>query len=167
MQIQQTTGRCHHQVGVLQFGDLQLVRHAANNVRDTQAAAVLHQFDGIMGHLLRQLAGRANDQGPRGDHRKIARIGGVFALAAFRRGFAFRGGLSQRSVKISPLFFLGLALLVEQCMQNWQQKRCRFAAAGLARYHQVNKTRLRITRVQALHGQGYGGLLHWGWLRIA
>ena len=167
LQIQQTTGRCHHQIGVLQLGDLQLIRHAADNVRNTQAAAMLDQFDGIMGHLLRELPGRADDQGPRGDHRKIARVGGVFALAAFRRSFAFRGSLCQGSLKIRALFVLGLALLVQQCMQNWQQKRCRFAAAGLARYHQVNKTGPRITRVQALHGQGYGCLLHWGWLGVA
>ena len=65
LQVEQTTWRGHHQVGILQLGNLQLVRHAAHNVGHAQAAAMLHQIDGVVSHLLGQFACRANNQGTR------------------------------------------------------------------------------------------------------
>ena len=55
LQVQQTSGCCHHQVGILQLGNLHLVRHATHHVGNAQTAAVAHQIDGVMCHLLRQL----------------------------------------------------------------------------------------------------------------
>ena len=53
LQIQQAARRGHHQVGVLQTRNLNLVRHAAHHVGNAQPFAMLHQADGIVGHLLR------------------------------------------------------------------------------------------------------------------
>ena len=63
LQVKQTTRCGHHQIGILQLGNLQLVRHAAHNVGHAQAAAMLHQIDGIVRNLLRQFACGANNQG--------------------------------------------------------------------------------------------------------
>jgi hypothetical protein len=62
LQVQQAAGRGDHEVGVLQAGDLHLVRHAAHHVGDAQALAMLDQVDGVVRHLLREFARRAQDQ---------------------------------------------------------------------------------------------------------
>jgi hypothetical protein len=62
LQVQQAPRRGDHQIGVLQLGDLQLVRHATHDVGDAQAAAMLNQVDGVVRHLLGQFARRAHHQ---------------------------------------------------------------------------------------------------------
>jgi hypothetical protein len=59
LQVQQTARGSDHQIGVLQLGNLQLVGHATHDVGNAQAAAMLHQIDGVVRHLLSQFAGRA------------------------------------------------------------------------------------------------------------
>ena len=65
LQVEQTTRRGDDQIGILQFGNLQLVRHTAHNVGHAQAAAMFDQIDGVVRHLLGQLTCRANNQGAR------------------------------------------------------------------------------------------------------
>ena len=88
LQVQQASGGRDHQIGVLQLGNLQLVGHAADHVGNTQTAAMLNQVDGVVRHLLGQLARRAQHQGAGGGGFEVTRIGGVLALGAFGRGFA-------------------------------------------------------------------------------
>ena len=65
LQVEQTARCGHYQVGILKFGNLQLVRHTAHNVGHAQAAAMLDQIDCIVSHLLGQFTCRANNQGTR------------------------------------------------------------------------------------------------------
>ena len=139
LQVEQTTGRCHHQVGVLQLGNLQLVRHAAHDIGHAQAATMLHQVDGVMRHLLGQLARGANDQCARGGGFEVAGVGGVFALGALGGGFALGCGIRYRLFVFKTLRLFGVSRLLEQGVQHGQQKSRCLAAAGLAGNHQIDK----------------------------
>ena len=90
LQVQQAAGRGDHEVGVLQPGDLHLVGHAAHHVGDAQAAAMLDQVDGVVRHLLREFARRAQDQRAGGGGLEVARVGRVLALGRL-------GGASPRA----------------------------------------------------------------------
>jgi hypothetical protein len=140
LQIEQTTRSRYHQVGILQLGNLQLVRHATNDVGHTQATAVLHQIDGVMGYLLGQFTGWANNQRAGCRCAEMARVGRVFALGALRRCLALGGGFCHGALVVVSLFGFGLCHLGQQCVQHRQQEGGGFATAGLAGDHQVNKT---------------------------
>ena len=111
LQIEQAARRGHHQIGVLQLGNLQLVRHAAHNVGNAQTTAVLHQIDGVVRHLLGQFAGGANNQCAGCGRFEVAGVGRVFALAALGRGFALGGGLGHGLFIGEALFLFGLGHL--------------------------------------------------------
>ena len=132
LQVEQTPWCGDHQIGVLQFGNLQLVRHAAHHVGHAQAAAVFDQVDRIVGHLLGQLACRANNQGARRRGFEVAGVGGVFALAAFGQRLAFGCSLGAGAVKRGALLSFLVGHFLEQGVQYRQQESRCFAAAGLA-----------------------------------
>ncbi|EKD98431.1 MAG: hypothetical protein ACD_23C00436G0001, partial [uncultured bacterium] len=164
LQVQQTARRGHHQIGVLQLGNLQLVRHTADDVGDAQTTAMLHQVDRIVRHLLGQFTGRADDQGTRGGGAEMTWVGGVFALGALGSGLAFGGGFGHGLFVIGAGFGLGLFLLFEQGVQHGQQESGGFATAGLAGDHQVNKAGTVAVNAYALHGQRNGFELNRGGL---
>ena len=72
LQVQQAARRSHHEVCILQLGDLQLVRHTAHHIGYAQASAVLDQVDRIVRHLLGQLTGGAQDQCARRSSLEVA-----------------------------------------------------------------------------------------------
>jgi len=167
LQIEQAARRGHHEVGVLQFGDLHLVGHAADHVGNAQATAVLHQVDGVVGHLLRQLARRAQHQRTRNGGLEVARQQRVLALGALGRGLAGRSGLGLQALPFGALGGLLLLHLHQQGVQHRQQEGRGFAAAGLARDHQVGEgVAARARAAFGLHGFGDHGLLHQvGWVK--
>ena len=138
LQVQQTAGRCNHQIGVLQLGDLQLVRHATHDVGNAQATAMLHQVNRVVRDLLGEFAGGANDQGAGCGCLEVARVGWVFALGALGGGFAFGSGVGHGFFVFQALGFFGVGGLLEQGVQHRQQEGCGLAASGLAGNHQVN-----------------------------
>ena len=164
LQVQQAAGGGHHQVGVLQLGDLQLVGNAAHHVGHAQAAAMAHQVDGVVGHLLGQLAGGAQDQGARHGGLEVAGVGGVLALAALGRRLATRDGLGHFALVLGALLGFGVGLLLDQGVQHGQQEGGGLAAAGLAGDHQVDEA---VFLVPGAHGQGNGLALHGGGLGVA
>ncbi len=164
LQVQQAAGRGHDQVGVLQTGDLHLVGHAAHHVGDAQALAVLDQLDGVVRHLLRQLARGAQDQGARRGGLEAARLHGVLALGALRRGLAASGGLGGGTLVLGPGGRLGLGLLLDQRVQHGQQEGGGLTAARLAGDHQVDEAASVLPRA---HGQGDDLVLHGGGLGVA
>ena len=164
LQIEQTPRCSHHQIGILQLGNLQLVRHAANDVGHAQATAMLHQIDRIVGDLLRQFTCRANNQGTRCGWREMTWIGGVLALGALGRCFTPGCGVGHGLLKIRLFFGFGLRHLHQQGVQHGQQKGGRLAATGLTRHHQVGKTSGFISRTVPLHGNGDGFQLDRGGL---
>jgi len=165
LQVQQAAGRGHHEVGVLQLGDLQLVRNAAHHVGDAQAAAMAHQVDRVGADLLGQLAGRAQDQGAGCGGLEVARVGRVLALGFFQRRLATGDGFGAQAFKFGAFSALGFFLLLEQGVQHGQQESGGLAAAGLAGNQQVGEFGFGVgldVLVQRLHGLGDGGHLHGG-----
>ena len=166
LQVEQAAWRCHHQVSILQLGNLQLVRHAAHHVGHAQTTAMLDQVDGVVRYLLCQFAGWANNQGARGWGFEIACVGGVFALAAL--GWLFAIGRSVSHEFVPSCFFSSfcLRLLLKQSVQHRQQESRCFAATGLARHHQVDEACFGIS-VGRWQGQRNGFELNRGGLRVA
>ena len=159
-QVEQAAGRGHHQVGVLQLGDLQLVRHAAHDGGNAHAAAVPDQVDGVGRHLLRQLARGAQHQRAGHGGLELARIQRAAAARLLGRGLA--GGQGGGDLGV-PRGFLArgfLGLHADQGVQHGQQKGGCLAAAGLAADHEVVEAfgvRLERQRNGALlHGGGLG-----------
>ncbi len=138
LKIKQAAWCCNNQVGVLQLGNLQLVRHTTHNIGNPKATAMLDQINRIMRNLLGQLAGWANNQSTRRWSFEVTRVGGVFALGALGRGFAFCSSISDRFFVFSTLIFFRLGQLRQQGMEHRQQKGRCFSTAGLARNHQVD-----------------------------
>jgi len=127
---------------------------------------MLDQLDGVVRHLLRKFARRAQDQGAGRGGLEMARIGRVLALGALRSRFAFGSSLGSRALVSRALFFGGLGLLLEQGVQHRQQEGGGLAATGLAGDHQVDVA-LGFARGAGGHGQGDGTLLHGGGLGVA
>ena len=165
LQIEQTARCGHNQVSVLQFGDLQLVRHATHHVGYAQTTAVLDQVDGVMRHLLSQFAGWANDQGARCWGFEIACVRGVFALGALRWLFAIGRSVSHELVPSCFVSGFGLGLLLNQGVQHRQQEGSCFAATCLARHHQVDEASFGI-RVVVWQSQRNGFELNGGGLGV-
>ena len=164
LQVQQTPGRGHHQIGVLQLGDLELVRHATDHIGNTQATAMAYQVDGVMCYLLRELACRAQDQRAWCRSLEVAAAGRVFATRTFGCCFAPGLGFGAGALEIFTFPGRGICLLLEQGVQNRQQERRCFAAASLTRNHQVGKfCGLCIIR-QALHRHRNCLFLNDSWL---
>ncbi len=164
LQVKQTTGCRHHEVGILQLGNLQLVRHTTHNIGNTQTAAMLNQIDRIVCHLLGQFAGGANNQGARCSWCEMTGIGRVFALGTLWRCLAFGSSVSHGLLKIRLLFGFGLRHLHQQGVQHGQQEGSSFAATGLARYHQIGKAGSFVSSAVALHGDRNRLQLHCGGL---
>ena len=120
LEVKQTTRRSHHQIGVLQLGNLQLVRHAANDIGNTQATAMANQVNRIMRDLLGQFTGWAQNQRAGFSRLEIAGAGRVLALGPFWRSLAFGCCISNRLFKIGTLFGLGFFFLHQQRVQNRQ-----------------------------------------------
>ena len=169
LQVQQTAGCGNHQVGVLQLGNLQLVRHAADHVGNAQTTRVLDQLDGVLRHLLGQFARWADYQGARCRCLEVAWVGGVFALGALRGGFAFGNGVGAGLVEFGAFSSFLLGHLLNQGVQNGQQKGGGFAAAGLAGHHHVGVAIGLAVFGAACSGQSQrnGAQLHSGWLGVA
>ena len=165
LQIQQAARGGHHQVGVLQAGDLHGIGHAADHVGNAHAFAMAHQFDGIVRDLLRQLTGGAENQRTRLGRTEVARQGRVDALGLFRRGFATGSGFGTGGLMGQALGLLLGLLLAQQGVDHRQQKGGGLAAARLAGDHQVVVTVVRL--VVAWQGQRNGLQLDLGWLGIA
>ena len=158
LQVKQTAWRSHHQIGVLQFSNLQLVRNAANNVGNAQAAAMAHQVDGVSANLLGQFTGRAQNQRAWGGGFEVAHVGRVFALWLFSWGFTASDSLGRQALKLSALETLSFFLLLQECVQHRQQKSSGFATTGLAGHQQVGELCffVCILIIQGLHGFGNG-----------
>ena len=164
LQIQQTAWRGHHQVGILQLGNLHLVRHATHHSGNAQTPAMLDQTNGVVRHLLSQFACGAQHQRTRHDRLKVAGQQRVLTLWALGLWLAFGSGLLHLTVPFG--LFLGLfgVLLLQQRVQHRQQECSGFATTGLARDHQVG---VGLTLAHSLHGFGNAGLLHQGRFGIA
>ncbi len=165
LQVQQAARRGHHQVGVLQLGNLQLVRNAAHHVGNAQAFAVLDQLDGVVRHLLRQFARGAQHQGAGHGGFEVARVGGVFTAGALGWLFATGKSVGAGLVEIGLGFGVGSGLLLNQGVQHGQQEGGGFAAAGLAGDHQVVVA--VVCFVVRRQGQRNGLRLHAGGLGVA
>ena len=164
LQIEQAPRRGHHEVGILQLGDLQLVRHATHHVGNAQALAVLDQVNGVMRHLLGEFTRGAQHQRAGNSGLEVARLGRVLAAGALRGRFAARGSLGGQAVEFSTRLGVGLGLLVQQGVQHGQQERRRLAAAGLAGDHQVD---VAAALGLCAHGQRNRLALHGGGLGVA
>ena len=111
LQVQQTARRRHHQIGVLQLGDLQLVRHAAHDVGDAQAAAMLDQFNRVVRYLLGQFAGRAHHQSAGRWRLEVAGIGRVLALGTLGGRLTLGGSFGHGTLEVSALLGFGICLV--------------------------------------------------------
>ena len=111
LQVKQTAWRSNHQVGVLQFGNLQLVRNTAHHVGNAQAAAMAHQVNGVSTNLLGQLACGAQNQRTRRGSFEVAHVGRVFALWLFGGGFASGNCLRTQALEFGAFVTLSLLLL--------------------------------------------------------
>jgi len=164
LQVQQAARCGDHQVGILQAGDLHLIRHATDHVGDAQATAMANQIDGVVGHLLRQLTRRAQDQGTGRGGPEVSRIGRVLALGRLGRGFAAGSGFCRQALALGTLLGGTFGLLQQQGVQHGQQESGGLAAAGLAGHHQVGiATRL----ARDLDGLGDDQVLDLGRLDVA
>ena len=164
LQVQQTARRSHDEIGVLQLGNLQLVRNAADDVGNAQATAMTHQVNRVGADLLGQLTRWAQDQGTGGGGLEVAQVGRVFALWLFQRRFATGNRFGAQAFKFRTLKAVSLFLLLEQGVQHGQQERGGLAATGLAGNQQVGEFWCFWVRIEGLHGLGDGGHLHGGWL---
>ena len=158
LQVEQAAGRSHHEVGVLQLGNLNLVGNTTHHVGNAQATAMAHQIDGVVGYLLGQFAGRAKNQGTRHGGLEVAGQQRVLALRCLGGWLAFGGSLGSQTLALGAFRSFGGSLLLEQGMQNGQQESGSFAATGLAGHHEVGVSLGRSAL--ALHGLGNDGLLH-------
>jgi len=140
----------------LQLGNLQLVRHTADDVGDAQTAAMLHQVNRIIGNLLSQFAGWAHDQCARRWRLEVTHIGGVFALGALGRCLALGYGFSHFAFERSTLVDFRLCQLLQQGVQHGQQEGGGLSATGLARDHQVDETGGLLVSVFAWQRQRNG-----------
>ena len=148
----------------MQLGNLQLVRHTAHHVGNAQATAMANQVNRVVGNLLSQFTGWANDQSARGGCFEVACAGRVFALGALWRRFTFSRSISHQTIPFSTGFSFSISLLLEQGMQHRQQEGGGFAAASLARDHQIDKALGFTIRAFARQSLGDGGQLHAGGL---
>ena len=160
LQVQQTARRGDDEVGVLQLGNLQLVRNATNDVGNAQATAMTHQIDGISANLLGEFAGWAQNQRAGRGGLEIAQVGGVFALGLFQWRFATGDSFGAQALEFGALMALGGFLLFQQRVQHGQQEGGGLAAAGLAGNQQVGEVGIFRVGIQGLHGLGDGGHLH-------
>ena len=157
LQVEQATGRGHHQIGILQLGNLQLVRHTADHVGHAQATAMRDQTNRVVCDLLRQFAGRANDQSAGCGRFEVARIGRVFATGALWRSFAIRGSSSDHGLPFGFFFGVFSVHLLNQGVEHGQQERSGFAATGLARDHQVVELAIDAIGLRQRNGFGLNG----------
>ena len=164
LQVQQAAWGGHHQIGVLQLGNLQLVRHAAHHVGNAQATGMFDQVDGIVCHLLGQLTGWADDQRAGHSRLEVAVVGRVFALGALWRRFTIGCSLGHRTLVFRTRFSFSFCMLADQRVQHRQQERGGLAAAGLAGNHQIDETTVFGA---CTHGQGNGLELNGGGLGVA
>ena len=164
LQVQQTAGRGHDEVSVLQLGNLQLVRNAAHNVGNAQATAMAHQINRVSADLLGQFAGRAQNQRAGRGSLEVADVGRVFALWLLQRRFAASNRFGAQTFEFSAFKTLGLFLLFQQGVQHRQQKRSGLAATRLAGNQQVGEFGGFRVGVEGLHGLRNGGQLHGGGL---
>ena len=118
LQIEQTTRSSHHQIGVLQLGNLQLIRNTAHHVGDADAAAVLDQLDGVMGHLLSQFSRGAQHQRTGNGSLEVAGVGRVLALVALGSRLALGGRFCAQALEFSLGFCIGLSALLNQGVQH-------------------------------------------------
>jgi hypothetical protein len=95
--------------------------------RESGVAEVLDQLDRVMRHLLGQLAGRAHDQGTRSGRFEVAGIGRVLAFFALGRRLTIGQCLCTSGIEIGALLGFGSGLLLNQSVQNRQQKGGSFA----------------------------------------
>ena len=137
LQVEQTTRRGHHEVGVLQLGNLHRVGHAAHHMRHTQALAMPHQIDRIVGNLLRELARGAQHQRAGLRRLEIARVGRVLALGPLGRCLTAGRGFIARTLECLACITLGAGLLLQQGVQHRQQKGSCFASTGVGDTHDV------------------------------
>ena len=165
LQVQQTAGGGHHQMGVLQLGDLQLVGDATDHVGNAQATAVLDQLDGVVRHLLGQFTRRAQHQRAGHGGLEVARIGRVFPSGALGRLLATGDGVCTGLVVFSLGLGFGGGLLHDQGVEYGQQKRGGFAAASLAGDHQIVVAMVRL--IVGRQSQRDGARLHGGGLGVA
>jgi hypothetical protein len=162
LQIQQTARRGHHEVGVLQLGDLQLVGHAAHHVGNAQAAAVLDQVDGVVRHLLGQLTRGAQHQGAGHGSLEVAGLVGPCAWRAWER-LATGSGFGAQALELGALFGFGSSLLLDQVCSTGSRK-----AAVLPLPVWLDTIRsMKLGIIAAAHGQGNGLELHGGGLGVA
>ena len=139
LQVEQTTWGRYDEVGVLQFGNLQLVGHATDDVGNADTAAMLDQVDGVMCYLLGKFACRAHDQGAGHGSLEVARVGRVLALGALGSSFTLRSGVGHSALVLFTLLEFGLGLLLDEGMQHGQQECSGLAGTGLAGNHQVHE----------------------------
>ena len=111
LQIKQAAWRGDHEIGVLQFGNLNLIRQAANHVGHAHAGHVASEFNRVVSHLLRQLARGAEDEGLRGGSAEVAGVNRVFAFGLLGSHFAFGGGFFQRFLPSEAFFALAITQL--------------------------------------------------------
>ena len=161
LQVQQAPGGRDDEVGVLQLGDLHLVGHAADDGGDAQALAMLDQADGVVRHLLRELARRAQHQSTGHRGLEMARVERVLALGALGQRLAARAGLGGRRLVLGALARGLRLLLLQERVQHRQEEGRGLAAAGLARDHQVDEA-----GVLGAHGHGDDLFLHLGRLGV-
>jgi hypothetical protein len=98
------------------------------------------KLDGVMRHLLRQFARRADHQCAWRWRLEIAHVGRILALGTLGCWLALRRSLRDGSLKCRALIGFGFRLSLEQRMQHRQQEGGRLTAAGLAGHHQVDET---------------------------
>ena len=164
LQVKQAAWSGYDQIGVLQFGDLQCVGHAAYYVCYAQVAAVFDQVDSVVRDLLCQLTRRAQNECAWGGCFEVAAVCRVFAAWFFGGGLAFGGGFVELGLPCEVFCcFAGLALL-QQGVQHGQQEGGGFAATCLAGNHQVDV--LNVCAV-ACQRQRYGLRLYDGGLLVA
>ena len=167
LQVEQTAWRGDNEVGVLQLGDLQLVRHAADHVGNAQTAAMLDEFDSVVSNLLCEFACRANDQRAWLGSLEMTWVRRVLALGFLRTGFATGDGFSLLALVLGALGGFGIGLLLQQRVQHGQQESGGLAAAGLARHHQVDETDFAFSVGIGRHSERNGFFLHGGRLGVA
>ena len=164
VQVQQAAGGGNHQIGVLQPCDLHAIGQAANDAGNAQIARVFDQRDGVLHHLLCQFACGAEHQRTGFGRFEVARIGRVFATLFFGWCLAARQRFSGQLFGLQACSFGRTGLLLQQLLQQGQQKGGGFATAGLAGHHQVVQRRMvvavrtgqRLRNNPLLHGGGLG-----------
>jgi hypothetical protein len=113
LQVQQAAGRGHHQVGILQLGDLQLVRHAAHHVGHAQATAMLDQVDGVVATCWASSRVGHSTSAPGSAGLKLRGLVGSLRLARFGSGLATGQRLRRQALlEFGALFFSGFVGLL-------------------------------------------------------